>query len=44
MMKINYLDLIPDEQLVHMVMFHQDVLNQFCMLLTLDLELNKTEG
>ncbi len=36
-MKNNYLDMIPDDALILMASHHWDRLEQFCMLLTLDL-------
>jgi len=36
-MKINYLDMIPDDVLTQMAQHHWDKLEQFCVLLTLDL-------
>jgi hypothetical protein len=38
-MKIDYLDNIPDEYLAYMALKHWDKLEQFCILLTLDIEL-----
>ena len=35
----NYLDNIPDEYLMYMAMHHWDKLKQFCILATLDLEI-----
>lgn len=40
-MKNDYLCDIPDEYLIYMSMYHWDKLQQFCILLTLDLA---TEG
>ena len=40
-MKIDYLDNIPDEYLTFMVMNHWDKLEQFCILLTLDIEIEQ---
>jgi len=37
-MKINYLDTIPDDYLIYMAQHHWNKLEQFCILLTLDIE------
>ena len=34
----NYLDNIPDEVLIHMAQRYWDKLEQFCVLMTLDIE------
>jgi hypothetical protein len=38
-MKIDYFNIIPDEYLIYMAQQHWDKLEQFCILLTLDLEI-----
>lgn len=37
-MENNYLSIIPDDTLIHMAKHHWDKLEQFCILLTLDLQ------
>jgi len=37
----NYLDNIPDEVLIHMAQRYWDKLEQFCILMTLDIEIEQ---
>lgn len=40
-MKSNYLDMVPDEYLGYMAQKHWNKLEQFCVLLTLDIEIEQ---
>jgi hypothetical protein len=40
-MENKYLDMIPDEYLIYMAQEHWDKLEQFCILLTLDIQKDK---
>ena len=37
MMNIDYINMIPDDTLIQMAQYHWNKLEQFCILLTLDI-------